>query len=89
MLSVVNWPDRMTGRKEKETDPKVFARGFYQEMIMTVNCRFLKPLDFSNRSTKPLDQATRSGQSTGAVLRLGFQRFMMRPISSPHLSGFC
>jgi hypothetical protein len=61
MLSVVNWPDRMTDRKEKETDPKVFARGFYQEMIMTVNCRFLKPLDFSNRLTKPLGQANQQG----------------------------
>jgi predicted esterase len=45
VLSVVNWPDRLTGRKEKETDPKVFARGFSQGMIMTVNCRFLKPRD--------------------------------------------
>jgi hypothetical protein len=52
VLSVVNWPDRLTGRKEKETDPKYFARGFYQDMIMTVNCRFLKPLDFSSRERR-------------------------------------
>jgi hypothetical protein len=46
----------MTGQKDKETDPRDFARGFYQGMIMTVNCRFLKPLDFASHSAKPINK---------------------------------
>ena len=33
-----------------------FAKGLYQDMIMTINCHFLKPLDFASHSTEPINK---------------------------------
>jgi hypothetical protein len=75
VLSVVNWPDRLTGRKEKETDPKVFRQ------------RVLPRHDYDGKL--PLSQAARflKPREKGCFTPMVFSGFMMRPIFSPQSFG--